>query len=251
MSPLSLFVVCFAAHGLAQQPPPPRPPQPPPPGQVKPAMSDTIKGSIYVDNWFALYINGKLIAVDPIDFLPHNQVNLDILPEYPMTIAVLAKDNADPATGLEYGDHIGDAGFILRFADGTVTSAKWKAKAVFRGPVNNDVRNPEVEYLPVPANWFAPDFDDSDWPLAREFSEQDVRPDGNYVAGDFGGARFIWSDDLGVDNTVLFRYRVEKPGWRPRWDTHPELDNTCAFAGVPASCQAPSAQQQTKRKEGQ
>src|ERR1035441_7394316 len=78
--------------------------------QIKPRMSDTIKASVYVDNWFMMYINGKLVAVDPIDFIPHNQVNLDILPEYPMTIAILAKDNADPKTGLEYGNHIGDAG---------------------------------------------------------------------------------------------------------------------------------------------
>jgi hypothetical protein len=35
-----------------------------------------------------MYINGKLVAVDPIDFIPHNQVNVDLLPEYPMTIAV-------------------------------------------------------------------------------------------------------------------------------------------------------------------
>ena len=42
-----------------------------------------------------------------------------------MTIAVLAKDNADPQTGCEYGKQIGDGGFILKFADGTVTDAKW------------------------------------------------------------------------------------------------------------------------------
>lgn len=215
--------------------------QPPPPQQVKPAMQDTIRGSVYADNWFALYINGKLVTVDPIDFLPHNQVNLDILPEYPMTIAVLAKDNADPATGLEYGDHIGDAGLILRFADGTVTNGQWKAKAVFRGPVNNDVRNPEVEYLPVPEDWFLPGFDDSDWPLATEFTEQDVRPDGNYVRGDFNGARFIWSREIGVDNTVLFRYRAERPGWRARWNTRPELDNACALYPIPFACQSPAA----------
>ena len=91
-------------------------------------MEDTIKANIYADNWFIMYINGKLTAVDSIDFMPHNVVTVDILPEYPMTIAVLAKDNADPKTGLEYGDHIGDGGFILKFGDGTVTNAKWKAK---------------------------------------------------------------------------------------------------------------------------
>ena len=200
-------------------------------------MSDTIKASVYADNWFMMYINGKLVAVDPIDFLPHNEVTLDILPEYPMTIAILAKDNADPKTGLEYGDHIGDAGLILKFADGTVTNARWKTKVLFTGPLNSDVKNPRVRYEPMPPNWFAPDFDDSSWPAATEFTEDRVRPNGNYAAEDFTGAKFIWSSDLDLDNTVLFRYRVEKPGWKPRWDTKPDLDNTCLFAPASPSCQ--------------
>ena len=105
-----------------------------PPGLIKPAMTDTIKANIYADNWFMMYINGKLAAVDSIDFIPHNVVSVDILPEYPMSIAVMAKDNADPKTGLEYGDRIGDGGFVLKFGDGTVSNAKWKAKAFFTGP---------------------------------------------------------------------------------------------------------------------
>ena len=79
-----------------------------------------------------------------------------------MTIAVLAKDNADPKTGLEYG---------------TVTSAAWKAKSFFRGPLNRDIANPKVEYTPIPANWFAPDFDDSTWSAATEYDSAEVHLD--------------------------------------------------------------------------
>ena len=124
-------------------------------GVVKPRLSDTVRLNVYADNWFALYINGRLTAVDSISFIPHNVVSVDILPEYPMTIAVLVKDNADPATGLEYGSQIGDGGFILKFADGTVTDASWKAKCFFRGPVGRDVRQPKVEHVPLPDYWFA------------------------------------------------------------------------------------------------
>ena len=46
-----------------------------------------------------------------------------------MTIAIIAKDNADPKTGLEYGNHIGDAGFILKFADGTLQGRKARLEA--------------------------------------------------------------------------------------------------------------------------
>ena len=191
---------------------------------IKPAPTDTIKANIYADNWFMMYINGKPVAVDPIDFLPHNVVSIDLLPEYPMTIAVLAKDNADPKTGCEYGDHIGDAGFILKFADGTTTNASWKAKSFFSGPLNGDTQNPKVNRQPLPANWFAIDFDDSAWKRAKEYTEQEVSPKKAFYDNDFSGAKFIWSDDLALDNTVIFRTKIEKPGWRPRWTTKPDLD---------------------------
>lgn len=226
MTRLSCCAVMCALAALAQGTPPPG-------GAVKPQISDLIQASVYADNWFALYINGKLVAVDPVDFLPHNEVRVQLLPEYPMTIAVLAKDNANPATGLEYGTRIGDAGFILKFSDGTVTNAQWKAKAYFTGPLDGDVANPQVRNTPLPANWYAPDFDDSSWENATEYAETDVRPDGDYSAGDFSGAQFIWTSDLALDNTVAFRYRVEKPGWTPGWTTTPDLDNSCSLPAPP------------------
>ena len=191
-------------------------------------MADTIRLNVYADNWFVLYINGKLTAVDSIDFIPHNVVSVDILPEYPMTIAVMAKDNADPKTGLEYGNHIGDGGFILKFADGTVTDAKWKAKSFFKGPLNGDAQNPKVQHTPIPTNWFAIDFDDHAWSNATEFTEQRVNPKESFYQADFKGAKFIWTDDLDLDNTAIFRTRIEKPGWKQRWNTKPDLDISAA-----------------------
>lgn len=193
-------------------------------GVIKPDLRDTIKASVYADNWFVMYINGKQVAVDPIDFLPHNVVTLDILPEYPMTIAVMAMDNADPKTGCEYGTSIGDGGFILKFADGTVSNAKWKSKCFFSGPLDRDTANPRVARSLIPENWFARDFDDSNWEFATEFSEQEVGPKKTFYDFDFEGAKFIWSKDLALDNTVIFRTRIEKPGWKPRWTTKPDMD---------------------------
>lgn len=200
------------------------------PGVVKPTMADTIRANVYADNWFMLYINGRLVAMDPIDFIPHNVVSVDLLPEYPMTIAVMAKDNADPRTGMEYGNHIGDGGFILKFGDGTVTNATWKAKSFFRGPLNHDTVNPKVEHTPIPANWFAVDFDDSGWERATEYTEERVNPKEPFYKSDFQGAKFIWTGDLDLDNTIIFRTRIEKPDWKPRWNTKPDLDVT----GAPA-----------------
>ena len=204
---LGLFgaVACLPA----EEPAPARAPGRP---MRKPTMDDTIRGEVYADNWFMLWINGELVAVDPIRFIPHNVVSIDLLPSYPMTIAVLAKDNFDPKTGMEYANtNVGDAGFVLKFADGTVTDASWKARCVSRGPVGGDTKNPRVEEEPLPEDWFAVGFDDSGWGKAREYSEEEVGPKQPYYDADFAGARFIWSDDLAIDNVVAFRKVVTAP----------------------------------------
>lgn len=201
-------------------------------GLVKPTIADTMKLNVYADNWFMLYVNGRLVAVDPIPFTPHNVVSVDFLPEYPMTVAVLAKDNADPKTGMEYGSSIGDGGFCLKFADGTVTDGRWKARSFFHGPLKGDTKAPTVRHDPLPANWWAVDFDDSQWSFAKEFTVEQVDPKQPYFEHDFKGAKFIWSDDLALDNTVIFRTKVDKPGWKPRWNTRPDLDVRGVDAGA-------------------
>ena len=186
-------------------------------------MSDTIQANVYADNWFMLYINGELVAVDSIKFIPHNVVSVDLLPSYPMTIAVLAKDNADPKTGMEYANtNIGDAGFILKFSDGTVTDGRWKAKCFSRGPIDRDVKNPRVENDLLPENWYATDFNDRDWQSATEYREQDVDPKQAYFEHDFRGAKFIWTSDLALDNTVVFRHAVADP---PDGKSRPDFSN--------------------------
>lgn len=186
----------------------------------KPQMSDTIKANIYADNWFMLYINGELVAVDSISFVPHNVISVDILPSYPMTIAVMAKDNFDPKSGMEYANtNIGDAGFILKFGDGTVTSGAWKAKKISWGPIDRDTKNPRVESIPVPENWYAVAYDDSSWSKAKEYTEEEVGPKQPYFENDFKGAKFIWSDDIALDNVVLFRHVVKtSPDGKERID---------------------------------
>ena len=178
----------------------------------KPRIEDTIRANVYADNSFKLYINGELVAVDSIAFVPHNVVSVDILPAYPMTIAVMGIDNADPKTGMEYANtNIGDGGFILKLGDGTVTNANWKAKKFSWGPVDGDTKNPRVESMPIPKDWHAVDFDDSKWPNAKEFTEEEIGPKSPFFEHDFEGAKFIWSDDVKLDNVVLFRTVVKSP----------------------------------------
>tara|TARA_R110002049_G_scaffold4601_5_gene32631 strand:+ start:881521 stop:882225 length:705 start_codon:yes stop_codon:yes gene_type:complete len=197
---IPLFLVSIVSIASAQQPP------------RKPRIDDTIRANVYADNSFKLYINGELVAVDSIAFVPHNVVSVDVLPAYPMTIAVMGIDNADPQTGLEYANtSIGDGGFILKLGDGTVTDATWKAKRFSWGPIDGDMKNPRVENIPMPTEWFAIDFDDSEWPNAKEFTEEEVGPKEPFFEHDFKGAKFIWSGDVKLDNLVLFRTVVQAP----------------------------------------
>jgi hypothetical protein len=186
----------------------------------KPQMSDTIRANVYADNSFMLYINGEIVAVDSIAFVPHNVISVDILPSYPMTIAVMAKDNFDPKTGMEYANtNIGDGGFILKFSDGTVTGGDWKAKKISWGPIDRDTKRPRIESIDVPNNWYAVDFDDSAWGKAKEYTEEEVGPKQPYFDSDFKGAKFIWSDDIALDNIVLFRHVVKaSPDGKERID---------------------------------
>lgn len=178
----------------------------------KPKIEHAVRAAIYADNWFQLYINGNLVAVDSISFIPHNVVAVEILPEYPMTIAVMAKDNADPETGLEYNNtNLGDGGFILKFSDGTVTNSTWKAKSFFHGPINGDRTNPRTRHEAVPSDWFEVDFDDSAWEAATEHPEEAVGPKAPFFDYDFSGARWIWTKNLGLDNTIIFRTVIPSP----------------------------------------
>ena len=216
---LILLMFFTIASANAQQKPP-----------LKPRIDDTIKANVYADNSFKLYVNGELVAVDSIAFVPHNVVSVDVLPAYPMTIAVMGIDNADPKTGMEYANtSIGDGGFILKLGDGTVTNATWKAKKFSWGPIDGDTKNPRVKNIPLPKDWFAIKFDDSKWPHAKEFTAEQVGPKEPFYKHDFEGAKFIWSNDIKLDNLGLFRTVVksppdgkDRPDFRGLTDTVPE-----------------------------
>jgi hypothetical protein len=82
-----------------------------------------------------------------------------------------------------------------------------------------------VQHTPIPANWYTKDFDDSAWGFATEYTAARVGPDGDYVASDFTNGKFIWTDDLNLDNTVIFRTTVQKPAsYVKTWNTTPNLD---------------------------
>ena len=97
------------------------------------------------------------------------------------------------------------------------TDKSWKSTVLYRAPLNQDCvtsTKPLIDcrssVIAAPKNWYSITFDDSKWITATEFSKAEVGVKGGYleVAWD-NSAKLIWSKDLKIDNTVLFRKVVK------------------------------------------
>ena len=99
----------------------------------------TITGTIFVDNNFTLYVNGREVARDPVEIIPHNAVNVTFtVPEgKDIIIAIESRDWANDTTGLEYGNRcVGDGGLRAMFSNGVVTNGSWVCLNRHYGPTN-------------------------------------------------------------------------------------------------------------------
>jgi hypothetical protein len=206
---------------------------------------EIVTGFTVADNYFELYINGKLVGVDATPFTPFNSHVVRFRVKRPYTIAILAQDWEDKlGLGMEVNQgnnwHSGDGGFVARFSDGTVTNSTWKAQSFYIAPLQHP--DDVIEYgnihdtshlggrihplaklptcrehcfaihYPIPNGWMNPSFDDSKWPQAFEYLDQEVGITGmpGYwrFPEAFIGGRWIWTISLVFDNTVLLRKTV-------------------------------------------
>lgn len=207
---------------------------------------EVVTGYFVADNYFELYINGRLIGVDATPFTPFNSHVVRIRVKRPYWIAVLAQDWEEKlGLGMEENQgnnwHSGDGGFVAKFSDGTVTDSTWKAQSFYIAPLQHP--DDVVEYgnihdtshlggrihplaklptcrehcfaihYPIPDGWMQPNFDDSNWPRAFEYLDQEVGiiavPGYWRFPEAFLGARWIWTISLVFDNTVLLRKMVQ------------------------------------------
>lgn len=208
---------------------------------------EIVTGYIFADNYFELYVNGQLAAVDSTPFTPFNASIVRFRAKRPMTLAFKLVDwEENLGLGTEAGGsarhHPGDGGLIASFDNGVVTDDTWRAQTYYIAPLSDpdivvergNVRDTSslgrtypqaasdadcalecyaVRY-PIPENWTAPEFDDSNWPQANEFTEDEVgtrqRAYRNFRDQlTAGGATFIWSSNLVFDNLVLARKTID------------------------------------------
>jgi len=195
---------------------------------VKSAQS-TFTAEVWADNWFSLYINGKLVGEDSVPITTEKSFNserITFTASYPFTIAMVTKDFKQNDTGLEYigtdRQQMGDGGFIAQFTDTSTgrvvatTSSAWRGLVIHQAPLNKSCEKsskPEVDctsrIATEPSGWTQTSFNDSSWTAANTYSKEAVGvKDGYNNISWSSSAQLIWTSDLEIDNTILWRYTV-------------------------------------------
>ena len=195
---------------------------------VKSAQS-TFTAEVWADNWFSLYINGKLVGEDSVPITTEKSFNserITFTASYPFTIAMVAKDFKQNDTGLEYigsdRQQMGDGGFVAQFTDTSTgkvvayTNSSWRGLVVHQAPLNvscEKSKTPDTECTSrisaEPAGWSQTSFNDASWSSASTYSKEQVGvKDGYNDISWSSNAQIIWTSDLEIDNTILWRYVV-------------------------------------------
>ncbi|PWQ93509.1 hypothetical protein [Leucothrix arctica] len=211
--------------------------------------SETFTAYIFADNYFELFINGKLIAVDPVVFTPFNSNVVRFKADRPFTVAVKMVDWEETlGLGMESNRgtslHAGDGGLVAQIqdADGktiAITDGSWKAQTFYTAPIVDrsclvvdgqardssacddqsvkSAASTSAAHWEIPENWANSDFNDSAWPAATTFTNNTVGVNNKRSYTNFtdlfdakdADAQFIWSSNLVLDNLVLLRTTVK------------------------------------------
>ena len=193
------------------------------------SVQSSFTAEVWADNWFSLYINGKLVGQDSVAITTEKSFNSDRITftaSYPFTIAMVTKDFKQNDTGLEYigtdRQQMGDGGFVAQFTDTSTgkvvayTNSSWRGLVIHQAPLNVSCersRTPDTECTSrisaEPAGWSESSFNDASWPTASAYSKEQVGvKDGYNNISWSSNAQIIWTSDLEIDNTILWRHTV-------------------------------------------
>ena len=105
------------------------------------------------------------------------------------------------------------------------TDASWKGLVIDAAPLNpecekssSSAKSCNSRITDEPSGWKRPAFDDGSWQNATVYSEEAVGVKQGYLVIKWdASAKLIWSKDLKVDNTILWRKTVPplRDGYRP------------------------------------
>jgi hypothetical protein len=117
---------------------------------------------------------------------------------------------------------MGDGGFVAQFTDTSTgrvvatTSSAWRGLVIHQAPLNTSCEKsskPDVDctsrIAAEPSGWTQSSFNDSSWTTANTYSKEAVGvKDGYNNISWSSNAQLIWTSDLEIDNTILWRYTV-------------------------------------------
>ncbi len=211
--------------------------------------SEEFTAFVFADNYFELYVNGTLLAVDAVPFTPFNSSVIRFTADRPVTLAILGVDwEENLALGSEAGRGSpyspGDAGIVMQIRDAegetvAITDASWRAQTFYTSPLQDrsclvaegqtrdssacstaaasDGTGFSAAFWDIPEGWMLPGFDDSAWPAAVTFTNATVGVNNKPAYTNFteifdapeADAQFIWSSNLLLDNLVLLRKTID------------------------------------------
>ena len=211
--------------------------------------SEEFTAYIFADNYFELYVNGKLLAVDPVPFTQFNSNVVRFTAQRPVTVAIIMVDweenlglGSENNRGKNF--HPGDGGLVAHIKDNegstvSITDANWKAQTFYTAPLHDraclsvdgqnrdssacsvegvdDATGYSAAHWAIPDNWMMPNFDDSIWPNAYTYTNETVGVKNKPAFTNFedvfddkdADAEFIWSSNLVLDNLILLRTSIE------------------------------------------
>jgi phosphatidylethanolamine-binding protein (PEBP) family uncharacterized protein len=199
------------------------------PSNAATAKSISFTAEVWADNWFALYVNGKKVGEDSVPITTQKSFNSEIIKftaNYPLTIGFVAKDYVQSKSGLEYlgtpNQQIGDGGIIFQIKEtlsGKLVSTSdesWKMKVANTAPLNSECEKssqPDTDCkfsnFSIPSNWYSASFIDKSWQAAKVFTYSEVGPKDGFNSIKWNSkSKFIWGNDLKLDNIIFLRKKV-------------------------------------------
>lgn len=213
------------------------------------ANGEVITAYIFADNYFELYVNGIPVGKDAVPFTEFNSHIVQFKVSAPYTIAMKLVDweehlglGSEDNAGFAY--HPGDGGMVAVFKDVNenivaTTGSEWKAQTFYTAPIQDLTCPTESGQLrltdncstdgvadgssfyalhwEVPVNWMNETFDDSSWPDATTYTNNEIGVGNKVSYTNFtdifddtaDDAEFIWSTNVILDNEVIVRYTVQ------------------------------------------
>lgn len=212
------------------------------------ASGEVFTAYIFGDNYFEMYVNGIPVGKDAVPFTDFNSHIVQFRAERPFTVAMKLVDweenlglgSEDQATPY----HPGDGGLVMAIQDGQgatvdITDDTWKAQTYYTAPIQDlsclvedgtrrlssscsdaDAQDGSSFYgihWALPENWSSESFDDSDWPSATTYTNDEIGVNNKQSYTNFtdvfddssNDPIFIWSTNVVLDNEVLIRKTIQ------------------------------------------